>query len=169
MKTKLISVTSLSSYLYCPRKLFMEKVLRIIEPPKEALVKGTVRHDFYDMINKKEEEIVTGIKKEILFENLLDIYKNEHSVLLRTAITKNKDSLAKFNIQPIEMFRQVWPLVIEESKTRSLNVFNFSLLFFMASISRFECSFLYIPSRFSNGISCFILVIISSSFLLIMS
>ncbi|MBI2659513.1 hypothetical protein HYX05_05440, partial [Candidatus Woesearchaeota archaeon] len=59
-----ISVSLLSSYLYCSRKLFLEKVLLLEEPPKESLVMGSIRHETYDNINKKEEEIVTSITKE---------------------------------------------------------------------------------------------------------
>ena len=47
-----ISVSMLSSYIYCPRKLFLQKVLAVEEPPKESLVLGTLRHEIYDFINQ---------------------------------------------------------------------------------------------------------------------
>ena len=64
-----ISVSLLSSYLYCSTKLFLEKVLLLEEPPKESIVMGSVRHETYDSINKKEEEIVTSITKKATFES----------------------------------------------------------------------------------------------------
>ena len=40
--SKRISVSTLSAYMYCKRKLFLERVLGLFEPEKEALVKGTI-------------------------------------------------------------------------------------------------------------------------------
>ena len=62
-----ISVSMLSSYLYCPRKLFLQQVLAVEEPPKESLVLGSLRHEIYDFINQSEEKIVTSITKIPLF------------------------------------------------------------------------------------------------------
>ena len=59
--TKRISVSMLSAYLYCKRKLFLERVLGLFEPEKEALVKGTIRHETYDRVNRIEEKIVKSI------------------------------------------------------------------------------------------------------------
>ena len=58
-----ISVTMLSSYLYCKRKLFLERVLGLFEPDKGALVKGSIRHKTYEEINKIEENIFKKIPK----------------------------------------------------------------------------------------------------------
>ena len=54
-----ISVSMLSTYLYCPRMLFLQKVLAVEEPPKESIVLGSLRHEIYDFINKSEQKIVT--------------------------------------------------------------------------------------------------------------
>ncbi|MBU1704594.1 MAG: hypothetical protein KJ922_04465, partial [Nanoarchaeota archaeon] len=79
----MISVTSLSSYLYCQRKLFLERVLGLFELPKAALIKGTVRHETYDLINKGEEALVRSITKLILFEELNAKYRREYDRMLR--------------------------------------------------------------------------------------
>ena len=48
----MLSVSSLASYEYCKRKLFLGQILRIYEPVKAPLVKGNLRHSTYDNINK---------------------------------------------------------------------------------------------------------------------
>jgi len=59
-----ISVSTLSAYIYCSRKLFLQRVLALEEPPKESLVLGTLRHEIYDFINLSEERIVKSIAKK---------------------------------------------------------------------------------------------------------
>ena len=88
-----ISVTLLSSYLYCSRKLFLEKVLMLEEPPKESLVMGSIRHGTYDMINKTEEAIVTSITKKMNLEDIQERYRQQYLKFLKKAIVENKKKL----------------------------------------------------------------------------
>lgn len=120
----MVSATQLSSYSYCPRKLFINYVLLVREEPKEALVKGTIRHNTYDFINKDDERIVKSIKTKN-YNDIYDIYRLEYSKFLRNSIIKNKTELKKFNIQMTEIFKEVWPYFDEEAKTRALNLTDF--------------------------------------------
>jgi CRISPR-associated protein Cas4 len=121
----MISVSMLSSYLYCKRKLYLQSVLRLLEPPKEAMVLGSLRHNVYNLINKKEEEIVTSIKKKESINKIYSIYKQHHSQILRNKIIENKAQLKQFNLNISKVFRQTWPLVLEETYMRANNVYNF--------------------------------------------
>ena len=120
-----ISVSLLSSYLYCSRKLFLEKVLMLEEPPKESLVMGSIRHEAYDSINKKEEEIVTSIKKKIDLESIKEIYKKEYLKILRKSIAKNKKRLDGVNLNMLDAYRKSFPFIMEESESRANNIFSF--------------------------------------------
>lgn len=120
-----ISVSLLSSYLYCSRKLFLEKVLLLEEPPKESVVMGSIRHETYDNINKKEEEIVTSIKKRTTLENLEALYKQNYLQILRKAIANNKKRLEEVDINMLEAYKKSFPFIIEESSVRANNIFNF--------------------------------------------
>lgn len=122
-----ISVTLLSSYLYCSRKLFLEKVLMQAEPPKESLVMGSIRHETYDKINKNEEIIVTSITKKMDFAEMQQLYKQNHLKFLRKSIADNKDRLKEVNLSMLDAYRKSFPFIIEESVTRSSNVFDFIL------------------------------------------
>ncbi|MBI1934940.1 CRISPR-associated protein Cas4 [Candidatus Woesearchaeota archaeon] len=120
-----ISVTLLSSYLYCSRKLFLEKVLKLEEPPKESLVMGTIRHEAYDYINKKEELIVSSIEKKIPLGEVQELYKKEYLKILRKVIVNNKLRLKEVNINMLDAYKKSFPFILEESSTRALNIFNF--------------------------------------------
>ena len=120
-----ISVSSLSAYLYCSRKLFLEKVLMLEEPPKESMVIGSIRHETYDNINKKEEEIVTSITKWLALEGIQNLYKKKYLEILRKAIVNNKGRLDEVNINMLEAYKKSFPFILEESSTRALNIFNF--------------------------------------------
>jgi CRISPR-associated protein Cas4 len=120
-----ISVTLLSSYLYCPRKLFLEKVLMVEEPPKESLVMGSIRHMAYDMINKTEQELVSSIEKEVSLEELMLKYRTAYSKILRKAVLSLRKDLESVNIDLITAYRKHAINLLEEAKERSQNVHSF--------------------------------------------
>ncbi|MBI2657066.1 CRISPR-associated protein Cas4 [Candidatus Woesearchaeota archaeon] len=120
-----IAVSMLSAYLYCSRKLFLEKVLMIEEPDKESLVMGTIRHEFYENINKKEESIVSSITEMAPLENIQAIYRKEHLAVLRKAIVSSKKRLDDVDIGMLDAYRKSLPFVLEESSARAANIFSF--------------------------------------------
>src|SRR3989338_6214342 len=120
-----ISVTLLSSYLYCSRKLFLEKVLKLEEPPKESLVMGSIRHETYDGINKKEEDIVVSITKRMGLEDIQGLYKREYLKILRKAVTSNKKRLEDVKIGVLDAYKKSFPFIMEESVMRAANIYSF--------------------------------------------
>ncbi|MBS3129014.1 CRISPR-associated protein Cas4 [Candidatus Woesearchaeota archaeon] len=120
-----ISVSLLSSYLYCSRKLFLEKVLLLEEPPKESLVMGSIRHETYDNINKKEEGIVASITEMENLEAIQSLYRKEYLKILRKAIANNKKRLDGVNISMLEAYKKSFPFIMEESSMRAANIFSF--------------------------------------------
>jgi len=121
----MISVTSLSDYLYCKRKLYLQSVLEFKEPPKEVMVLGYIRHEVHDKINKSEESIIKSLKKRHSLDSLREIYKREHSRLLRNTILCNKNSLKQVNLSVLDVFKKAWPVILDEGETRAQNIFKF--------------------------------------------
>ena len=120
-----ISVSLLSAYLYCSRKLFLEKVLMLEEPPKESIVLGSIRHQAYDGINKKEKQIAVSIKKKAAFEEIQSLYKKEHMAILRKVLAANKKRLDAVNINILDAYKKSLSFIAEESSSRASNIFNF--------------------------------------------
>ena len=123
----MISVTTLSSYMYCSRKLYLQYVLKITEPPKEALLKGSIRHLTYENINLAEEELVKSIKKGTTLKDLEGKYHQKYREILLQVIKQNKEELKQFKILPQDLFKNVWPLILSESETRASALHNFIL------------------------------------------
>src|SRR3990167_6690570 len=117
-----ISVSLLSSYLYCSRKLFLERVLMLEEPPKESIVMGSIRHETYDNINKSEEEIVTSITKKATLEIVQKLYKQKYLQILRKAIVNNKQRLEEVNVNMLNAYKKSFPFIIDEVGSRACNV-----------------------------------------------
>jgi len=122
---KRISVSMLSAYLYCKRKLFLEYVLGLFEPEKEALVRGSIRHATYDKVNKVEEALVKSITNKDGFEAIYKRYLNTYSNLLRKTITSNKYRLRKIQLPLVDAYQQIIPFFRQESEMRALNIHNF--------------------------------------------
>lgn len=120
-----ISVSMLSTYLYCPRLLFLQKVLEVEEIPKEVLVLGSIRHEAFDQTNKKEENLVNEIKKKSDFNYILQTYKSIYSKLLREVIIRNKPKLKQVKINLLDAFKKNWLSLQNEAETRASNIFEF--------------------------------------------
>ncbi|MEA2036019.1 MAG: CRISPR-associated protein Cas4 [Nanoarchaeota archaeon] len=121
----MLSVTTVTSYLYCARKLYLQYVLKLTEPPKEALIKGSIRHKAYENINLAEEELVKSISKGTILSDLEGKYHQKYREILLNVIKEYKEKLNKFSIKPEELFKNVWPLILSESETRANSVYRF--------------------------------------------
>lgn len=113
--------------MYCPRKLYLQYVLKLAEPPKESLLKGSIRHQTYENINLAEEELVKSIKRGTTLKDLKGKYHQKYREILLQVIKQNKEELKQFNILPQELFKNVWPLILSESEIRSSTVYSFIL------------------------------------------
>lgn len=121
----MISVTFLSGYIYCARRLFIEQVLGIKpEIPKEALVKGSIRHKVYEKINLSEEGIVKSIDRHD-FDFVREKYSSSLMQILRKTILSSKESLKSVNIPLADFFAQTKPLIENEAERRAERIFSF--------------------------------------------
>jgi len=111
--------------MYCPRKLYLQYVLKLTEPPKDVLVKGSIRHEVYENINLLQEELVKSIEKPTSLENIKGKFHQKYRETLLNIIKQNKQELEQFNIKPQDLFKNVWPLILAESETRATTIHNF--------------------------------------------
>lgn len=121
----IIPVTSLSTYLFCKRKLFLEKVLKIFVPVKEAVVLGSIRHYCYEKINKIEETLVKSIHEGETSAQILSKYEAMYSTILKQTLIDNKNELKRFNTGLVEQHDKIFPLLKKEAMIRAKNLFNF--------------------------------------------
>lgn len=70
----MLDVTSLLTYLYCPRKLFLEKVLFLEKPSKPELLIGTIKHTFFQQIVNALPELVIQVQENTNLNGLLETH-----------------------------------------------------------------------------------------------
>jgi CRISPR-associated protein Cas4 len=124
----MLSVSMLCSYDYCKRKLFLNYVLGIKEPYQKATSLGTIRHETYDQINKIEENLVKSITQKKTKEELIELYKSKYRGILSNIIRNNEIPLKELNLNLGDVFKQVWPLILDESETRASSLYDFIIM-----------------------------------------
>jgi len=121
----MISVSSLCSYLYCPRKLYFHSVLGIIGEAGKETISGTLKHSVIEHINKNEKEIIESIQDNLSLEDIEEIYRLKYYRSLLFNLSKFKKDLKRLKERKKEVFEEIWPVLLEEAKLRSKNVYNF--------------------------------------------
>ena len=121
----MIPVSMLSTYLFCPRKLFLEQVLALREPPKETMVLGSIRHEVFDFVNKADENIVSSIQRPANYEEIKSIYESFYRKKIREIVIKNKSKIRKCKLDMVATYNSCLPSVLDEAHSRAENVTSF--------------------------------------------
>ena len=121
----MIAVTTLTSYMYCPRKLYLERVLGISEIPKEAVVRGSIKHRVLDEFNGAECSVVCSIVKSASFEQVFDSYKICFSDILRRVIIKSRNQINMTGVSPAVLFNEFSSFFEKEAESRAQFISDF--------------------------------------------
>lgn len=121
----MLAVTSLTTYLFCPRKLFLEKVLGYSEIPKALLVKGLIKHKVFEEMERYEADIVCSFKEGVTKKEIFDKYHAVYSEILRRAILNSRKQLKLAKLLPFSAFKQFLPVFEVEARARAENLFKF--------------------------------------------
>lgn len=122
----LFSVTDLCSYSWCPRGLYLKKVMKIREPPKDALVLGTIRHAAYDGISGVEEQLAKQVSKGSTLETVKSSFVVEYQKILSEAVISNTSKLQELNLNAESVFVNMWPHLQIEAEDRSSKILQFA-------------------------------------------
>ena len=122
----MLTVTDLATYTYCPRKLYISKVLGVKEPLKKQVVLGRIRHEAFDLMNKQQELIISSITK-IDKKFIEGLFRKEYSNALIKSILNNKVLLKNFNLNTSDVFKTAWKFMLLELKQRTELIYNFIL------------------------------------------
>lgn len=106
----------LSSYLWCPRQLYIEKVIGIRQPPSPALTLGSIIHNTHEIIGAMQKKLVLDIKY-VDSKRIQEHYQNAYSKALREAIIKNKQTIQSLGLDMVQVFREQW----DEFRLQAIN------------------------------------------------
>jgi len=115
----MLSVTDLTGYMYCPRKLYFSKVLAIREKPQEASIKGKIKHAVFENAGRKDKEIICSFTGKDSLETLEMKYRQVYYKVLMFYIQQAKNDLQAQGLQTLTAYQELWPFFLREAKERS--------------------------------------------------
>jgi len=93
----MIPVTLLSAYKYCARKVFLEKVLKLIPEEKSALVKGKIRHKIEEEISLQTNYIISLVTRGDL-DFITSLFTKHYLIITKRALIRNIKLFAKVDL-----------------------------------------------------------------------
>ncbi len=114
---KLINITDITSYLYCPRKLWL-KMKGFKEPATQKMISGFLKHKVLDIFNKNESSIVSSIKEKINLSGLNQLYKDNLLNIARQVLESHKSQAQAFGINEQDFLKQILKISEPEIKLR---------------------------------------------------
>lgn len=131
----MINVRDVSDYLYCARKVYLRKILNAREGQNANMVKGMIRHDILDELNKTEGNIVSGITRQMNLTELGDVYKINLLEITRRIFRRHENSTTSFSINQENFWQDFWRGISEDvqlrikaiSKLLKKNIFGYEL------------------------------------------
>ncbi len=123
----IISVTDLSSYLWCPRSLYMQKVMGIEEPPNRLMVMGSLKHEVFEQANGKEQDAFLSVVKGTKEEEAFNIFYKLYIDTLAAGLKRKEGTMEQFGIAKEEAEKEMRLLLFREARDRSSSVLRFAI------------------------------------------
>lgn len=120
----MLNVTDLAEYSFCPRKLYLKKVLKVKEPKRKCITVGSIKHYAYCLLYKNQINTVTSIKKETTREDARKIFAELFYTSLARAIKYSGEDIEKLDLDPFELFQSIWPSFVEEATEMADSVYG---------------------------------------------
>ncbi len=120
----MLSVTDLTSYMYCSRKLYFSKVLHIREKPSIVSIKGTIKHAVFEYAGKEDKEILSTFTFKNSLEDLEMQYRRIYYKILMYHIQKAKKDLEAQGLKTLEVYQELWLFFLAEAKEKSVYFYN---------------------------------------------
>lgn len=94
----MLPVTALTTYMFCPRKLYLGQVLGLKEEPSPAAALGILRHRAHDILAENEEALVTNLAVTTP-EAILEAYRTAAHSAVHAALERSKGFLFKMQLR----------------------------------------------------------------------
>lgn len=125
MYEKFVRVTDLTDYLFCPRKVYLKRVLGYKEETNYQMLFGRILHEFFDIFNEEEKEIIFEIKENLGFNYILNLYKDYARNLIEYLLEKYLDEINNLKI-PIDNLKiDLLSSIEDDIEERARNVYFF--------------------------------------------
>jgi len=121
-KNQMISVTDLTTYLYCPRLLYLKKVKKIPTPATKEMIAGRLKHQILEEFSNSEENLIRSLDR--VYENidLVLLYDNLVKSIAERIFFENKKIIIAFRINEEELLRKVKRDFSEDIRLRIISI-----------------------------------------------
>lgn len=115
---KMINVSDIASWLYCPRKVYLAKVKKIRMPPTKEMILGKIKHNILELFSKNEEKIVSKIDKDYDKIDILLLYENFLKEIADKVFYDNHELVEGFKINKEFAVKKIISEFSEDFKIR---------------------------------------------------
>jgi len=117
-KNSLVSVSDIVSWLYCPRKLYLNKVCGLETRLNRSMLIGRLKHSILENFSKNEERLISQIDKN--FENLdiVFLYENYLRKIAFNILSENSRLVEGFMIDKESIIKKILQDFSEDIKIR---------------------------------------------------
>lgn len=118
----MIRVTDLATFLYCPRKLYLESTVEVLPLPKDVMIRGSIKHSVIDQVNRAEERIVNSVNSKT---DVSLAYLRTYKEILSDTLIRRKKQIEVFNLDVNDLFVSSWAYLLKEGLSRASLVSSF--------------------------------------------
>lgn len=115
----MLSVTDLTGYMYCPRKLYFSKILHIREKAQVQSIKGTIKHAVFEHAGREDKEIISAFTDKDSLESLEMKYRKVYYKVLLFHIQRAQKDLEAQGLKTLQVYQELWPFFLAEAQEKS--------------------------------------------------
>ncbi len=106
----LLNVTDLSSYLYCPRQFYLQKIKGLRQPPTQPMIEGSIRHQILETFGNNEEKLFENlelINHTPTSDKIKQHYQEFLAKIIKHIFEKNTRPIKAFQINIQDLYKKI--------------------------------------------------------------
>ncbi|MGM5482689.1 MAG: CRISPR-associated protein Cas4 [Nanobdellota archaeon] len=119
----MMPVSLLVTFLYCPRKLYLQRVLNLSESPRGQALVNKIKDIVFSSFN--EMRLISSIAPENTLADIEKMFKKEFDARLKQAIIEKKKSIIRQNFEPDEIYKRAWSVISLDLTSRVKWIWDF--------------------------------------------
>lgn len=119
---EIISISDILGYVYCPRKLFLSKILGIKSLPNSKMIVGKLKHEIIEYFSKNEKKFIDRIDNAYDKTELSIMYHNFISELAEQIFSQNQNLITSMGLDKKEILKIALSDFSEDLKARIASV-----------------------------------------------
>jgi CRISPR-associated protein Cas4 len=115
---KIISVSDINSWLYCPRKVYLNKICGLQISQNRNMIIGRLKHNILENFSKSEEKVISQFDENFDVIDMVFIYEDLIKHIAKNVFDQNQISIEKFLIDKEDILKKVLRDFSEDIKLR---------------------------------------------------